>query len=257
MCFANCHFAGKLTCAVNRQRARGILLAPWLLSGPIEHVVGGKVNERDAARGSPRCNLPRCFCVHPVGNLSLILRAINRCIRCRSATTCETALWPAGRFAGLRGKSQGSDREGIIDADPVAACVRAIMAERSSWTGAAGPKIPARSLASWVQTFLRVLGFEITFSREGRAGNRIIRIRKMLEIPLAPSVASATTLHRDRPVTSSSLQAPTILMVLTQMPALASPDRCAGCGPTGGPTPPPICHLPVCSLRRFRQLRRA
>jgi len=31
------------------------------------------------------------------------------------------------------------------------------------------------------QTFLRVLGIEITFSREGRAGRRIIRIRKTLE----------------------------------------------------------------------------
>jgi hypothetical protein len=35
----------------------------------------------------------------------------------------------------LRGKPQGI--EGIVDADPVAALVRQIMAQRSSWTGSA------------------------------------------------------------------------------------------------------------------------
>jgi hypothetical protein len=33
--------------------------------------------------------------------------------------------------------------EGIIDADPVAACVREIMAERSSWTGSAADLLRA------------------------------------------------------------------------------------------------------------------
>jgi hypothetical protein len=33
----------------------------------------------------------------------------------------------------------------------------------------AGPKVPARSLAADAQTFLRALGIEITFSRDGRA----------------------------------------------------------------------------------------
>jgi hypothetical protein len=73
-----------------------------------------------------------------------------------------------------------------------AACVREIVAERNSWTGSAAdllqagaghsstdwPKNP-RALAGRLrraQTFLRALGIEITFSREGRAGNRIIRI---------------------------------------------------------------------------------
>ena len=101
----------------------------------------------------------------------------------------------------------------MIDADPVAACVRDILAVRGSWAGSAGdllradahrsshdllsertgwPKTP-RALAGRLrraQTFLRALGIDITFSREGRAGSRIIRIR-----------ASATSLHRDRPVT--------------------------------------------------------
>jgi hypothetical protein len=78
-----------------------------------------------------------------------------------------------------------------------AACVREIVAERSSWTGSAAdllqagaghsstdwPKNP-RALAGRLrrtQTFLRGLGIEITFSREGRAGSRLIRIRATRE----------------------------------------------------------------------------
>jgi hypothetical protein len=43
----------------------------------------------------------------------------------------------------------------------------------------AGPKDP-RTLAGRLrraQTFLRVVGIDIAFSREGRAGNRVIRMR--------------------------------------------------------------------------------
>src|SRR5439155_25937357 len=88
---------------------------------------------------------------------------------------------------------------GMIEADPVAACVRGLMAERSGWTGSAAdllraadfagdeiwktsagwPKTP-RALAGRLrraQTFLRALGIDISFSREGQAGNRIIRMR--------------------------------------------------------------------------------
>jgi hypothetical protein len=32
----------------------------------------------------------------------------------------------------------------------------------------------------------------MTFNREGRAGNRVIRIRHLTKIPSAPSAASAT-----------------------------------------------------------------
>jgi hypothetical protein len=53
------------------------------------------------------------------------------------ATACETALWPAGTFARVYGANRRTAIEGMIDADPVAACVREIMAERSSWTGSA------------------------------------------------------------------------------------------------------------------------
>jgi hypothetical protein len=86
----------------------------------------------------------------------------------------------------------------VIDADPLAACVREIMAERSSWTGTAADLLRAsagrgsdgsstdrtgwsnpRALAGRlrrVQAPLRAVGIEIGFSREGRAGTRIIKM---------------------------------------------------------------------------------
>src|SRR2546430_17247765 len=78
------------------------------------------------------------------------------------------------------------------------------MSERSSWTGSAAdllrvsvdrssdriprdgtgwPKNP-RALAGHLrraQTFLRALGIEIAFSREGRPGSRVIRMRSSPE----------------------------------------------------------------------------
>jgi len=43
------------------------------------------------------------------------------------AAACETALWPAGTFARAYAANRRTAVEGIIDADPVAACVRDIM----------------------------------------------------------------------------------------------------------------------------------
>lgn len=113
---------------------------------------------------------------------------------------CETAYSPAGRFARAYEANRRTAIERIIETDPVAACVRDLMAECSSWTGTAGdllrvrgactdgtarlgagwPKTP-RALAGKLrraQTFLRELGIEITFSREGQAGTRLIRMHK-------------------------------------------------------------------------------
>jgi hypothetical protein len=117
------------------------------------------------------------------------------------ATACEAAFWPAGTFLGAYEANRRAAIEGIIDADPVAACVREVMAECNSWTGSATdllrvganrsegifgtgwPKNP-RALAGRLrraQTSLRKLGIEIAFSREGRVGSRVIRIRSTLE----------------------------------------------------------------------------
>jgi hypothetical protein len=49
--------------------------------------------------------------------------------------------------------------------------------------GQAGRKIARtnRATASYAEVFLRVLGIDITFSREGHSGSRVIRIRRTLE----------------------------------------------------------------------------
>jgi hypothetical protein len=105
------------------------------------------------------------------------------------ATACETTLWPAGTFARAYAANRRAAIESIIEADPVATCVRAIMVDRTVWTGnasdllrlcaesarddmltggawARNPRVLAGRLRR-AQTFLRTLGIEITFSREG------------------------------------------------------------------------------------------
>ncbi len=53
------------------------------------------------------------------------------------ATACGTALWPAGTFARAYDANRKAAVEEIIEADPVAVCVRKLMAERSTWAGTA------------------------------------------------------------------------------------------------------------------------
>ena len=118
------------------------------------------------------------------------------------ATACETALWPAGTFSYAYAANRKTVIVSVIDADPIAACVREIMSQRNSWKGSAAdllrisvertrrtgdrigrPKNP-RALARHLrraQTFLRAIGIDVTFSREGRAGTRVIRIRRSVE----------------------------------------------------------------------------
>jgi hypothetical protein len=107
------------------------------------------------------------------------------------ATACETTFWPLGTFVRAYEENRKAAIEGVVEADPVADHVREMMAKASTWTGSASdlyrrgagrspdgcstsssgwPKSP-RALASRlrrVQTSLRALGIEITFSREGR-----------------------------------------------------------------------------------------
>ncbi len=136
------------------------------------------------------------------------------------ATACETALWPAGTFLRAYNANRRTAIGSVIEADPVAAGVRDIMAKQTTWTGNASdllragadafrddgarrspgwPKSP-RTLAGRLrraQTSLRTLGIEIAFSREGRAGTRIIRMSASHEspprkrsVPSAPSAPS-------------------------------------------------------------------
>jgi hypothetical protein len=49
---------------------------------------------------------------------------------------CETTVWPAGTFARAYMANRRAAIDDAIDADPAAACVHEIMAERSIWMGA-------------------------------------------------------------------------------------------------------------------------
>ena len=140
------------------------------------------------------------------------------------ATACETALWAAGTFWSAYCGNRDEAVEGVIDADPIATAVRAVMATRTVWTGTASDLLGAlaevvgervaksktwpdgpRALAGRLRraaTFLRKIGIEIGFGREGRARTRTINIttiqpsaapEKPGAQPSAPSAPSAPT----------------------------------------------------------------
>ena len=141
------------------------------------------------------------------------------------ATACETGLWPANTFTRAYAANRKAAIESIIDADPIAACVREFMSERPSWTGSAAdllrvsverssdriprdgtgwPKNP-RALAGHLrraQTFLRALGIEIAFSRQGRSGSRVIRMRSFPE----NTVSTVSTVSDSGPGADSEQQ---------------------------------------------------
>jgi hypothetical protein len=123
---------------------------------------------------------------------------------------------PAGDFLHAYKANRRSAIEDMVEADPVAARTRDIMAARvmwsgnatdllrvaapnprdeASWTGVGWPKSP-RALAGRLrraQTPLRALGIEITFGREGRGGTRIIRMRKSCPEATAATVTTVST----------------------------------------------------------------
>src|SRR5947207_12664770 len=105
---------------------------------------------------------------------------------------------PAGTVAWACAANRRAAIESIAEADPVATCVRGLMIDRTTWTGSASDLLSlcaeraradissgtawakksagARRSTAAAQTFLRTLGIEITFSREGRAGTRMIQM---------------------------------------------------------------------------------
>jgi hypothetical protein len=117
------------------------------------------------------------------------------------ATACETALWPPGTFLRVYDANRRAAIAGVIEADPVAAFVREIMAGRNTWTGTATDFLRARiavgknvsdGTGEWprnpralagrlrrCQTFLRTLGIDVAFRREGRTGSRMIRMTSL------------------------------------------------------------------------------
>jgi hypothetical protein len=138
------------------------------------------------------------------------------------ATACETALWPAGTFWSAYCGNRDEAVEGVIDADAIATAVRAVMATRTTWTGTASELLDAlvkvvgervakskswpdspRALAGRLRraaTFLRKVGIEVRFDREGKARTRIIHLTPTSSSrapeqagarPSAPSASSA------------------------------------------------------------------
>ena len=114
------------------------------------------------------------------------------------ATACETAIWPAGTFWAAYCDNRDEAVENVIEADPIAAAVRAVMLERTVWTGTATDLLGAlaevagervaksktwpnspRALSGRLRraaTFLRKIGIETDYIREGSARTRIIHI---------------------------------------------------------------------------------
>jgi len=137
------------------------------------------------------------------------------------ATACETALWPVGTFWSAYCGNRDEAIEGVIEADPIAAAVRTVMATRTEWTGTASDLLGAlaevacerlaksktwpespRALAGRLRraaSFLRTIGIEIRFGREGRARTRTIFIATIRsqaateDIGARPSASSASS----------------------------------------------------------------
>jgi hypothetical protein len=123
--------------------------------------------------------------------------------RTESAGKKRKTVIVAGTFARAYAANRRAAIEIIIEADPIATCVRTMMANRTMWTGSASDLLSLcaesarneistggawaknpRALAGRLrraQTFLRSLGIEITFSREGRTGTRIIKVSTRAE----------------------------------------------------------------------------
>jgi hypothetical protein len=122
------------------------------------------------------------------------------------ATACESAFRSAGSLETAYSDNRRESIENIIEGDPVAALVREIMADRAQWRGSASdllqvgtnrsgwPKGP-RALAGRLrraQSFLRAVGIEIAFGREGRLGTRTIRITAIGENQLHDTVSTVS-----------------------------------------------------------------
>ena len=141
------------------------------------------------------------------------------------ASACETALWPAGTFWSAYCGNRDEAVEGVIDADPIAAAVRALMTTRTVWTGTAADLLGAlaaevgeraarsktwpdspRALSGRLRraaTFLRKVHIELSFGREGRARTRIITITMAMA-----TTSSVPENDGARPSTPSASSAP-------------------------------------------------
>jgi hypothetical protein len=145
------------------------------------------------------------------------------------ATACERVFCPAGTFWDAYCGNRDEAVESVIDADPVAAALRVLMekwterterTERTMWTGTASDLLGAlgevvgergvkektwpaspRALSGRLRraaTFLRKIGIQMDFGKEGRGRTRTITI----------TTHSAPESDAARPSTSSAPSAP-------------------------------------------------
>jgi hypothetical protein len=161
------------------------------------------------------------------------------------ATACETAIWPAGTFMTAYCSNRNAAVEEVIDADPVAAAVRAFMTRtvRTVWTGTTSHVLDAlggvvgeritksktwpdspRALSGRLRraaTFLRTIGIEIRFEREGRSRTRTITITTTPSQPVPeneggqPSAPSASSAPIPKPNPTNVFAAPPLRTVAT------------------------------------------
>jgi hypothetical protein len=139
------------------------------------------------------------------------------------ATACEGAFWSLGTFMAAYTTNREEVVATVIEADPVAASVRALVDDRTNWHGTASKLLAAlselageRTMRSreWPETpralsgrlrraapFLRKIGIEVTFARAGHGKARVIRICP------TPSF-SASENEGIRPSASSASSAP-------------------------------------------------
>jgi hypothetical protein len=148
------------------------------------------------------------------------------------ATACETSFWPAGTFGSAYCGNLAQAVEGVIDADPVASTVRALITQRKEWTGTASgllgvlsemagdrlakskgwPDSP-RALSGRLRravTFLRKTGIEISHEREGKARIRTITISVIANPESGggfASAASASSTSKTKPDPINDLSA--------------------------------------------------
>jgi hypothetical protein len=120
-------------------------------------------------------------------------------------TACESAIGPPGAFAAAYNGNRARVVEDVIDADAIATALCALMEMQKTWAGTASkllheltPIVDRRVTRSraWpssprafagrlrrAATFLRKIGVDVTFAREGRAGTRMIHLARNIPAP--------------------------------------------------------------------------
>jgi hypothetical protein len=163
-------------------------------------------------------------------------------------TACETALWAAGTFWSAYCGNRDEAVESVIDADPIATAVRAVMMTQTVWTGTASDLLGALAQAAgeraiksktWpdspraaagrlrrAATFLRNIGIAVVFKRGGYARTRIIEITASPPSG-APENAWAQSSSRSAPSASMPKSNPTNGSAAA--PPWTAPNKADGC----------------------------